>query len=434
MKAQIVNFGCKLNQYEGESLKEALIENGIEAKIVHPSKLYHLDGEKTIYIINTCTVTSKSDRKARNAIYKAATIKKDKDLLIITGCYAQTDREELAKIKGVDLVIGNFEKSLIPQIVIGNDEIYNDVKEKSKLVFKFRDPIRLDRSRAYVKVQDGCDMHCSYCKIPLARGRSMSRPAEDVISYIKKIEDYGYHEAVLTGINLGSYKYNGITLTKLLEIIIDSTHSIGIRLSSIEPMYFKSGLFDILSSDRIMPHFHVPMQSGSDKILKLMRRPYNIQSFIDIVDKLRKIRESPHIATDVIAGFPSEKREDFEDSYMVIKNLEFSSIHVFTYSPRRGTEALKIKDDVSFEEKAERSHRLIELGRSLNYQFRLKFLNKCREAIFEKHGNKWIGVTDNYIKVTLVNGEEQSMSKKKLPILITRVTPSETSGKLVGLE
>jgi len=431
-EAQIVNFGCKLNQFEGESLKEALNGIGIDSRIVHPSELNNKNDINIIYIINTCTVTSKSDRKARNAIYKAASLKKDGDLLIVTGCYAQTDREELAKMRNIDFIIGNYRKALIPEIIRKGNNLKVDNIEENKLVFSYIYPIKQNRARAYVKVQDGCSMRCSYCKIPMARGKSVSRPLEDIIYYVKRLEDADYHEIVLTGINLGSYSFNGISLGGLISRILENTNTIGVRLSSIEPMYFKDDLFDVLTDDRVMPHFHVPMQSGSNRILNLMRRPYSIESFIKIIEKLRNIkRDTPHLATDVIVGFPTESIKEYEDSYQIIKSLEFSSIHVFTYSPRKGTEAAKMKEDVSSEEKKQRSHALIELGKSLNYKYRLMFLNNYREAIFEKHDENWIGVTDNYIKVTIVNNHSNNLSKEKLTVYITQVNPSTTLAEIV---
>ncbi len=423
----IINFGCKLNQFEGEILKDEIENRGIKTRIVHPSSINeHFDG-KRIFIINTCTVTAKSDRKSRNAIYRAVKIKKDEDLVIVTGCYAQTDREEIEKIRGVDIVLDNIRKAGIPDLIFEGK-----LTEKRELFSSINYTNPGDRARFFVKVQDGCNMGCTYCKIPLARGRSRSFDYNDIVSYIKRLENIGYNEVVLTGINLGSYRFNGIKLSDLLWKILDATSYIRIRLSSIEPMYFNADLFEVITEKRIVPHIHLPLQSGSDKILRLMRRPYTSEKFYSIANKLLKSKKDLHLATDVIVGFPDENEDDFERTYSLIKEIGFSSLHVFKYSPRKGTEAYSMIDNVPENVKAERSERLIKLSHILNYEFRKRYLGKIREVILEEHGDSYLGVTDNYIKV-YINGEiNKNMKGKVGTVKITEVNVSSTRGVLIN--
>ncbi|UCB44830.1 MAG: tRNA (N(6)-L-threonylcarbamoyladenosine(37)-C(2))-methylthiotransferase MtaB [Spirochaetota bacterium] len=420
----IISHGCKLNQYEGEAIEESFSEAGF--RIVDQYKGTVPD----IIIVNTCTVTEKSDRKSRNTILRASRIKPKGGLLVVTGCYAQTDRDTLKAIEGVDLVIGNTEKPNILdtiQTYINGNKI---VKSKSISPFYYPDPRYPKRSRAFVKIQDGCSGSCSFCKVPIARGRSKSRDYNDIKSYVMRLSEKGYREVVLTGINLGDYKWQDMTLSDLLFQLLKCTKNLRIRLSSIEPPFFEKELFSIIGDKRIAPHFHIPLQSGSDRILRLMKRPYTIDEYKRIISKLKKARPKSHIATDVIVGFPTENEEDFRNTVEVIEEIGFASLHVFKYSKRKGTGVAKIGDDITYQTKVQRSNQLIKLGEMLNYQYRSHFLGKKLPAIFERYNRGWQGVTDNYIKVRLEGLTEQSLDREIFPIRITRVENNTTYGVL----
>ncbi len=424
MKAVVINHGCKLNQFEGEAIEHSLIRQGCE--IVHLR-----DGERPdIVVVNTCTVTNKSDRKSRNTILRAAKSLTRDGLLIVTGCYAETDPEELQTLRGVHLVIGQVEKPSIPAVIDGyiRGHPYNRCNAQSP--FAFDDPQMPHRSRVYVKAQDGCDMHCSYCKVPLARGGSSSRDWREIVASAKKLFQNGYREVILTGVNLGSYNFNGTKLSNLLELILEKTpHQMRIRLSSIEPNQVDRRLLNIVEHKRITPHFHIPLQSGSDRILKLMHRPYTVRSYMQIIENIREIRPGCHLAADVMVGFPTEDERDLELTVQAIESLRFSSLHVFKYSIRNGTSAALLEDDVPYREKKERSKKIMNLGKKLNYEYRKDFKGAILDAIFERHGDIYEGITDNYIRLKV--RETKELSRERFHVRVTSVTPEHTFGEIV---
>ncbi len=445
----VINHGCKLNQFEGESIAYSLERAGFEVigtgPGVAPSR-GHGDHEEDgslkgkdvqngcrkpdIIIVNSCTVTGKSDRKSRHSVLQAARRLAEDGILIVTGCYAETDPDDLRKIERVDLVIGHRNKALIPDILCNRyGKTASPVKSDAS-VFDFRDPAP-SRSRAFVKVQDGCDMRCSYCKVPYARGASQSRSDRDVIDAVREIVANGYHEAVLTGVNLGAYNYGGARLHTLISRIFERVRGdYRLRLSSIEPGFFTDMLVDLIAQcPNIVPHFHIPLQSGSDRLLRLMKRPYTSDIYLDIVYRLRSARPESHIAMDVMVGFPTETVDDFKATERVIRNSECASLHVFRYSPRKETVAALLRNDVSYPEKSERSRRLIELGGTLNYIYRKRFLGAVRDTIVQQHGKKYEGITDNYIRVQLT--PTCGMQKKRCSVRIVGVYEKKTTGEIV---
>ncbi len=420
----IINHGCKLNQFEGEALENSFRLAGF--RVID----FKRDKVPDIAVINTCTVTNKSDRKSRNTIYKAASRKKKGGLIIVTGCYAETDPDELRQKEDIDLVIGNMAKAAIPEIVqsyLTTGSFKYAVTDSS---FHFSEPDRPGRSRVYVKVQDGCDMSCSYCKVPLARGKSRSRNYNEIINYIAKVVENGYKEIVLTGINLGDYKYDNLRLPDLIDLIPGYDKTFRIRLSSIEPVFFTARMFDVIRNDRVVPHFHVPLQSGSDRILKLMNRPYNMDTYVNLIERIRELRPESHIATDIIAGFPTENDRDFLKTIEVLNKVGFASTHVFKYSERGGTEAARLKVDVPYSEKVKRSRRIMKLGSEYNYLYRKRFLGKIRNAVFERNNGSWVGITDNYIRVTVAT-THKDISKMILPVKIMGVEINRTTGVII---
>jgi threonylcarbamoyladenosine tRNA methylthiotransferase MtaB len=423
-KVAVISHGCKLNQYEGEAIAERFAEAGFKTLNGHSGCV------PDIIIINTCTVTAKSDRKSRNTILKASRMKPKGGLLVVTGCYAQTDRDTLEAIEGVDLVIGNREKPNILNI-ISTHLNGRKVKETQPVSpFCYPDPSYPQRSRVFVKIQDGCSGNCSYCKVPIARGSSQSRDFNEIRSYVKRLTENGYREVVLTGINLGDYKWQQMTLSGLLSLLLKSTKDIRIRLSSIEPLFFDKELFSIISNERIAPHFHIPLQSGADRILQLMRRPYRMAEYMRVVEKINKVRPNSHIATDVIVGFPTEYEKDFRNTVEVIEEIGFASLHVFKYSKRAGTRMAEINDDIPYQEKVRRSSFLIRLGEILNLRYREQFVGEMLHAIFERHNGGYQGVTDNYIKVQLDGGYEKNLNRNIFPVKITHIDSHATYGIL----
>jgi threonylcarbamoyladenosine tRNA methylthiotransferase MtaB len=351
-------------------------------------------------------------------------------LLVVTGCYAETDPEELQELGGVNLVLGQAEKPSLPAIIDGYIRGHPFNRNNAQSPFAFHDPETPHRSRVYIKAQDGCDMHCSYCKVPLARGESRSRDWREIVASAKRLFQNGYREIILTGINLGSYNFNGRKLSNLLELILENTpHQMRIRLSSIEPNHVDESLLNAIEHNRITPHFHIPLQSGSNRILKLMHRPYDAHSYMQIIENIREIRPGCHLAADVMVGFPTENEHDFEQTVQAIESARFSSLHVFKYSVRKGTSAALREDDVPYREKKERSKKIMILEKKLNYEYRKGFQGTTLDAIFERHGDIYEGITDNYIRIKVRKTKE--LSRERIPVRVTLVSPDHTSGEII---
>jgi len=421
--AVIINHGCRLNQYEGEALAYALSRAGI--RVIEIDEGLRPD----IVVVNTCTVTVKSDRKSRNSIHRGRAALAEGGLLIVTGCYAETNHDRLAEIEGVHLVIGRNGKSSIPDIVRTHLQgISGNIRYRTS-PFDYADIDRPSRSRAYIKVQDGCSMRCTYCKVPLARGNGRSRDDGDVVLSAVRLARQGYGEAVLTGINLGSYRYGGKNLAGLITDILTATpEDFMIRLSSIEPNYFTEDLFSVINSGRVQPHFHIPLQSGSDRILRLMNRPYTAGKYEAVAERIRAVKPDLHIAADIIVGFPSEEEKDFEATLALVERVGCASAHVFSYSPRENTAASRMEDDVPAAVKKERSMKAASCSGELNFSFRKRYEGKLLDAILESGRGGLSGVTGNYIKVSL-HGTGKDLCGKRLPIRITSVSRSETRGE-----
>jgi threonylcarbamoyladenosine tRNA methylthiotransferase MtaB len=417
LSVAVINHGCKLNQFEGEAVTQSFRNAGFG--VVQWSE----NPSPDIVVVNTCTVTEKSDRKSRHTILKAGRHKPKGGLVVVTGCYAETERQEISKLDGVDLVVGLGDKPRLVEMVrarLAGDSVRFDSPASP---FLYTDPEHQSRARAVVKVQDGCDMRCAYCKVPLARGRSVSRDSSDIAASVEKIAQNGFREVVLTGVNLGDYRYEGSRLSDLIRLILKRTEGVRVRLSSIEPAFFEKGLFDLIADERIAPHFHIPLQSGSDRTLERMNRPYSVSGYTGIIEEIRRSRPESHIATDLIVGFPTENEEDFSSTVKAVEKLRFASVHVFRYSTRPGTNGAMLPDDVSYEKKSRRSKELIDLGRRLNREYREQFIGTQRNTVLELHEDVLKGVTDNYIRVTIENAPvgKELLSRKLASVLITRL-------------
>jgi len=395
-KVALYTLGCKLNYAESSIIAADMARKGYDI----------VDFEETpdIFIINTCSVTDFADRKSRKIIRKAKKINPDSKVIVI-GCYAQLKPEEISEINGVNLVLGAGEKfnidkylSSMPEEKFISCEI-NDVE-----VFHAAHSSG-DRTRSFLKIQTGCDYICTYCTIPKARGMSRSGTSEEIIENARGIAKKGIKEIVLTGVNIGDYgkgideDIDFLGLLKKLDMVKGIER---IRISSIEPNLLTDEIIEFVAESRaIVPHFHIPLQSGSDKILQLMKRRYKRELYAQRVKKVNEIMPHACIGVDVITGFPGETDDDFIDTYNFINSLDISYLHVFTYSERTGTPAVSLPGKIPVEIRRERNAKLTNLSLKKKYSFYSKFSGETRKVLVEKskEENKYTGFTDNYIKV-----------------------------------
>ncbi|WP_061233485.1 tRNA (N(6)-L-threonylcarbamoyladenosine(37)-C(2))-methylthiotransferase MtaB [Leptospira noguchii] len=394
-------LGCRLNFFESDGLFASLSKHGYRSakSEEHPE----------VVIINTCTVTNKADSKNRNTIRNA--IKKFPGSQIwVTGCYAETDRESIEAIPGVAGVVGNTEKSKLPAMILEKKGLI-DSEELIRVSydrFSYSDVLPNGHTRAYLKIQDGCNRKCSYCKIPQARGLGVSRNYQDVLDQVRFLQDNGVGEIVLTGVNLGWYRdfENKKAFNKILGEILSILEYSRIRISSIEPPDVGKELADLMTHPRFTPFLHIPLQSGSAEILKRMKRTYTPETFRKRVEIAKEKIPNLFLGTDVIVGFPGETKEMFLDSVTMIQDLGFAKIHAFPFSVRKNTLAETFSDSVSKEIKKERVQTLNTLSKKLHKNYSLSMIGQVREAILEQGG---VAVTDNYLKVKLEEAELRNL-------------------------
>ena len=400
LKVAFCSLGCKVNQYETNAMTQKFIEHGYE--VVEFDKL------ADIYIVNTCTVTNIADRKSRQMLRRAKDLNKN-SIVIACGCYAQVASKEIEEIPEVDLIVGNNEKKDIIELVehyLQNKKPENqvsDVMYKEDFV-EFGPTTYTEKTRAVIKVQDGCDRFCSYCLIPFARGHIRSRALENVIQEVKKIVDDGYKEVVITGIHIASYgrdTKDGITLIDLLEEINKIDGLDRIRLGSIEPVIMTDDFIQRLSKlDKICDHFHLSLQSGCTQTLKRMNRRYTADEFFEATNRLRAMFPKASLTTDIIVGFPGETEQEFEETYNFLKKIKFYQMHIFKYSPRKGTKAATMLNQIDGKIKEIRSKKLIELSRMNELEYNKSYIGKNVEVLFEeREGDYFKGHTKNYMLV-----------------------------------
>ena len=413
-------LGCKVNQYETNAMEQQFIKNNYE--IVENTQ------KADIYVINTCTVTNMAERKSRQMLRRVKEINPSA-VLVVCGCYAQVAKNELEQIPEIDIILGINEKNEIVQIVENymekmaeqdkrSQEAEIDDVSKQKEFLDFGDVTYTEKNRAVVKVQDGCNMFCSYCIIPYARGRIRSRKIESVVSEIEKIANEDIKEVVITGIHVASYGKDfdnentskKIRLIDLLEAINKIDGIDRIRLSSLEPTIVDEEFATRLSKlDKICDHFHLSLQSGCDETLKRMNRKYTTQIYRDAVATLRKYYPEASFTTDVIVGFPGETDEEFAKTYKFLEEIDFYRLHVFKYSPRRGTVAEKMPNQIDGNKKEERSNKLIELSNSTENKHNQSYIGKTVKVLFEEFEDGFFkGHTTNYMMVKVAGEEEQS--------------------------
>lgn len=423
MKAGILTLGCKVNMYESEFVANLLKSNGFEICDFHDVC--------DVYIINTCTVTNTSDIKSRKMIRQA--IRNNPDACVVAmGCFIEANKNY--QIPGLDIVIGNKDKSKIVELIHQYFEKKNIIKDLySNRFTEFEDMYIKEfpgRTRAFVKIQDGCDNFCSYCIIPFVRGKCRSKDKDKVISEINDLVSNGYQEVVLTGIHTGNYGYDkDYDFADLLSEVVKIEGLKRLRISSIEITELNDRVLSIIKdNDVIVDHLHIPMQAGSDEILKLMNRKYDLDYYFKKIEQIRKIRPMISITTDVIVGFPGEDEKLFEKTIETCKKIGFAKIHVFPFSLRNGTKAEELPNHLSNEEKKKRSRKLLEVSKELENNYFSKFIGKSESVLIEQYKDGYsYGHTGNFLNIKIEGKLEHN---KFYDVLITDISYPYCIGKI----
>ncbi|AZO95004.1 tRNA (N(6)-L-threonylcarbamoyladenosine(37)-C(2))-methylthiotransferase MtaB [Halocella sp. SP3-1] len=427
-------LGCKVNHYESEAMMDLFKDKGYQ--------LVDFNDRADIYVVNTCTVTNEAARKSRQLARRA---KRNNPVatVVMVGCYTQVSPDEVSNIEEIDLVIGTSKRTDIVRMV---EEVRSNCNFTAEIVdwqeLKEFEELRVntltETTRAYVKVEEGCNQFCTYCIIPYARGPVRSREIDSVLEEVEELVNGGVKEIILTGTHLGAYGYDWgendslVKLLKHLSAVDDLAH---IRLSSIEVTEINDNLLALIArEDKLCSHLHLPLQSGSDYILKAMKRPYSKREFNVVVDKVRNIIEDIAITTDLIVGFPGEEEKYFKESYDFVKEIAFSRLHVFPFSARRGTPAAKMKGQLAGDIKKYYSKMMRQLNKELMQQYQQGFIGDIRSLIIEEKRDyqtgKLTGMTDNYLRV-LCDGDNEMMGKLVDVKLINSFNHENLIGKIV---
>jgi len=400
----VSTLGCRLNQVESQELMGLLERHGFEPVAA--------GAPARVHVVNTCTVTSRADVSDRQLIRRIAREHPDA-LLVVTGCYAQTDPDAVSRIPGVDLVVGNQEKYRLPELLASLVERRRPEVKVGNIADAREVPVApfarvAGRTRAFVKIQDGCQHRCAFCIVPTARGGSRSQRPDVVAEQVARLVDAGYREVTLTGVDIGHYGWDlapRTTLAALVRRLAETPGLRWLRLSSVLPAYFTPELIEVVTaSPRIAPHVHVPLQSGSDRVLRAMRRPYNARLYRALAERLAAAIPGLGLGTDVIVGHPGEGEREFAETLALVGSLPFSYLHVFGYSDRKGTESTRLPDRVPARIIRERSRHLRELGRAKNLAFRRSMVGEQREVLVlaerDRITGRLCGLTSNYVEVT----------------------------------
>ncbi|MEG0772389.1 tRNA (N(6)-L-threonylcarbamoyladenosine(37)-C(2))-methylthiotransferase MtaB [Clostridium sp.] len=433
MKVAFSTLGCRVNVYESEAMTEKFIKDGYE--------VVSYDEFSDVYVINTCTVTNMGDKKSRQMISRAKR-KNPEAIVAVVGCYSQIASDEISQIEGVDVVLGSRNKGDIVYWV-------NRAREERKQVVEVNDVLKnnqfeelsiedyQDKTRAFLKIQDGCNRFCSYCLIPFARGAVCSKSPEKVMSEVRELAKNGFKEIIISGVHTASYGVDlegDWNLVRLLEEI-DKTEGIQrIRIGSIDPTFFSEGAIDkIVALKKMCPHFHLSLQSGCNATLKRMNRHYTTEDYKTVVTNLRRHMPDVSITTDIIVGFPGETEEEFNFTYEFLSKIKLSKTHVFKYSPRKGTKAADMEFQVDGNIKEARSNKLIELNLKNEQEFMEKFLNTKMDVLYEEEAkgkeNYYVGYTPNYIKVVTYS-ETQELDGKIISTKLIDVENENTIGQI----
>ncbi|KYH28575.1 MULTISPECIES: tRNA (N(6)-L-threonylcarbamoyladenosine(37)-C(2))-methylthiotransferase MtaB [Clostridium] len=432
MKVAFATLGCRVNQYESEAMAEKFIKNGYE--------VVPFEDVADVYVINTCTVTNMSDKKSRQMISRAK--RKNKDAIIAAvGCYTQIAPDKVSELGDVDVILGTRNKGEIVYWV-------NRAKEEKKQIVAVNDVLRnkvfedlriedyQDKTRAFLKIQDGCNNFCSYCLIPFARGAVCSKDPETVIYEVRELAKHGFKEVILSGIDISSY---GVDLEEdynLLKILqeIEKIEGINrIRIGSIGPEFFNEEIIkEIGKLKKLCPHFHLSLQSGCDETLRRMNRKYNIEHYRNIVNLLREYVKDVSITTDIIVGFPGETEEEFKKTYDFLKEIKLSKMHIFKYSPRSGTRAERMENQVDGNIKEERSKMLLDLNKKNEKEFMDKFIGRDMEVLYEQmyNENSYEGYTPNYIKV--ISQSKEPLQGKILRTRLKSIKEDYIIGEIIS--
>ena len=430
MKVALYTLGCRVNSYESEAMAEKFIKEGYE--------VVSFDEFSDVYVINTCTVTNMGDKKSRQMIGRARRHNPEA-IIAVVGCYSQIASDEIAQIEGVDVVLGSRNKGDIVHWV-------NRAREESKQVVEVKDVLKdnkfeelaineyQDKTRAFLKIQDGCNRFCSYCLIPFARGGVCSKEPEQILKEVKELSKNGFKEIILSGVHTASYGVDlegNWDLVKILEEINKIEGIERIRIGSIDPTFFTEGVIErVCNLEKMCPHFHLSLQSGCDVTLRRMNRKYTAQEYKDVVESLRKHMKDVSITTDIIAGFPGESNGEFEATYEFLKEIKLSKMHIFKYSKRSGTKAAEMPFQVDGLIKEERSKKLIELNNTLEVEFMEKFIGREMRVLYEEaisgKENTYVGYTENYIKV--ITESEENIEGKILPTKLVSVEKENMVG------
>lgn len=436
MKVAISTLGCRVNIYDTEVMISSLKKNGFE--VVSDNEF------ADVYCINTCTVTNNSDKKSRQFISKCKK-KNENAIIVMVGCYPQVSKQEVMNIQDVNIILGNRYKNQLPYYInLFLETRTQIVKVDDNLIrnFKFEDMSLenlQERHRAFIKIQDGCNKFCTYCIIPFARGGVCSKEPRKVYEEVKSLVGNGYKEIILTGINSTSYGNDfdvQVDLVDLIEMLNEIDGLERIRVGSVDPEFFNyDNIYRLSKFEKLMPHFHLSLQSGCDETLKRMRRKYDISKYTEVVNQFREIIKDVSITTDLIVGFPGESDEEFNKTVEFIKKINLQDIHVFKYSKRSGTKAAEMDLQVENKVKEERSKKIIEINRKNKIEFMKQYLGKVVDVLYctlisEDKG--MYGYTENYIKVcTDIN--ENNLGKI-LPTLIKDLNEDCLIGEIVGKE
>jgi len=430
MKVALYTLGCRVNSYESEAMAEKFIKEGYE--------VVSFDEFSDVYVINTCTVTNMGDKKSRQMIGRARRHNPEA-IIAVVGCYSQIASDEIAQIEGVDVVLGSRNKGDIVYWV-------NRAREESKQVVEVKDVLKnnkfeqlaineyQDKTRAFLKIQDGCNRFCSYCLIPFARGGVCSKEPEEILKEVKELSKNGFKEIILSGVHTASYGVDlegNWDLVKILEEINKIEGIERIRIGSIDPTFFTEGVIEkICNLEKMCPHFHLSLQSGCDATIRRMNRKYTAQEYKDVVENLRKYMKDVSITTDIIVGFPGESNVEFEATYEFLKGIKLSKMHIFKYSKRTGTKAAEMPFQVDGLIKEERSKMLIELNNALEVEFMEKFIGREMRVLYEEaisgKENTYVGYTENYIKV--ITESDENLEGKIVPTKLAAVKQENMIG------
>jgi threonylcarbamoyladenosine tRNA methylthiotransferase MtaB len=426
-------LGCRVNQADTQTLQSLLEARGF--------RTVGLEAAPDVVVVNTCTVTARAELSDRRAIRRAARLSPH-GRVVVTGCWAQTSPAVVAALGGVDLVVGNADKARLPDLL---EDLARSARTLPRVEVRDLADARLEavappaaaggRARAFVKIQDGCQHRCAFCIVPLARGSSRSLPPQAVEDHVRRLVERGHPEVVLTGVDLGHYGADLLPRTSLADLLARLVEIDGLRwlrLSSMLPAYFTDAVLEILASPVIAPHLHVPLQSGSDRVLRAMRRPYTVAMYRRLVERVSSVLPRLGLGADVIVGFPGEDEADFAATLGLVESLPFSYLHVFPYSARRGTEAARRPGRLAAETVAERGRQLRQVAVRKNAEFRARLLGRREDVLVLEERDRatgdLVGLTGNYVEVTFPGPDD--LRRRPARVCVTAVEPGATRGML----